>query len=151
MCFMKTFIYIPRSEETQSSKKEKRRNLTNTAALKKSEKNVELTRLANQVKMFYLSIMMRVQICLVAFSDICEYMRVGLLSMFNSSWCRGRFLLMCLTADVKGAKPKTHFWCAFHESVFPTEYCFCISSNCSNTPWLIHCFGNILMFQIFNS
>lgn len=77
-----------------------------------------------QAKMFHVSIMMCVQMCSVtrdqgAFgdSDVCEYMRVGL---WLCSIAAG-MSLMLLTADVKGAKPKTHF--------FSVHSCVSVSSR----------------------
>jgi len=84
----------PGVKQTQSSKKKKKKEL-----LTRSKRFIEA-----------LWCVSRLQICLVAFSDICECMRVGLLSMFNSSWCRGRFLLMCLFADARVPSQK-HTWC----------------------------------------
>lgn len=78
MYFMKTFSYIPRSKHKINTKlKKKRGEIRPIQQLTTRAKMVELTRLANQAKMFHLSIMMcvGVQMCSVtrgwgAFSDI---------------------------------------------------------------------------------
>ncbi len=107
----------------------------------------ELTSLATQAKIFHLSIK-HYCVCpdVSGHKTFREHSVIVMiyenrsLFVFNNSWCGGRFLLMCLTTDVKGVKPKTNSWYAFHESVFPTEYCFCINSICSNALTLVHCY-----------
>ncbi len=84
----------------------------------KKKKMGELTSLATQAKMFHLSIK-HYCVCpdVSGHKTFREHSVIVMiyenrsLFVFNNSWCGGRFLLMCLTTDVKGVKPKTNSWC----------------------------------------